>query len=495
MARKKVEAAPQESADLVEIIGRFDDDPLGFVLYVFPWAEPGTILHDEEGPDEWQVRFLLLLGKLVREGRMAEAAAAIQIAVASGHGVGKTALVAWVILWFMSTRAAPQIVVTANTASQLTGKTWRELGKWHKLAIHKDWFQWTATKFYLKERPEDWFATAQPWSKERAEAFAGTHDKNVLMLFDEASAIDDGIWEVAEGAMTTPGAIWLAFGNPTRNTGRFRECFRRFRHRWHRMQVDSRKAKKADRTKIDAWIEDYGEDSDFVRIRVRGIFPRASSNQLIDGDLVEEAMRRKPHPGANDSAAKILVVDVARFGDDQSVVAIRQGTEFRVLRKYRELDLEQLSFRVAEWIDAETPDAVFVDANGMGAGVVDRLRALGYEVTEVNAGFKAADDRTYYNKRAEMWGAARDWLRRGGCLPDDEELKDDLTGPEYGFDNKGRIQLESKDDMKARGLPSPDTGDCLAMSFFMPVAPRISRENLLARLHAQDRHAGSWMAY
>ena len=130
----------------------------------------------------------------------------------------------------MSTRPHPQIVVTANTREQLLKKTFRELSVWHKLLINTGWFTWTATKFYHNDHPETWFAAAVPWSAERPESFAGTHAEHVMLLFDEASGIHDVIWEVAEGAMTTAGAAWLVFGNPTRNTGRFRECFGKFAH-------------------------------------------------------------------------------------------------------------------------------------------------------------------------------------------------------------------------------------------------------------------------
>lgn len=497
---------------LIEAAAQFKLDPLGFVMWAFPWGQPGTALADQAGPDVWQVKVLSLLAKLVRESDdPASLREAIRIAVASGHGIGKTALVAWIILWFISTRPHPQIVVTANTTSQLTGKTWRELAKWHKLLIVHEWFAWTATKFYFKESPEDWFAAAIPWSKERADAFAGTHDKHVLIIFDEASAIADEIWDVAEGAMTTKGAIWLCFGNPTKNTGRFRECFSRFRHRWSRMQVDSRLAKMANKAQLKAWIEDYGEDSDFVRIRVKGQFPRASSAQLIGQDVVDEALRRVPE--GYEQHAKLLSVDVARFGSDQSVILKRQGPRVWQPIRFREMDTAQLAFRVVEVIKDWEPDAIFVDAVGVGAGVVDMLRLHGYEIIEVNAGLKAADERKFFNKRAEMWWLMREWLKTTGCLPGsmighnggpplddepvDQELIDDLLGPEYGYDAKERVQLETKDDMKARGLPSPDAGDALADTFFMPVAAPQHENAIMEKLRRQGRlgtDGTSWMA-
>lgn len=431
-----------------------------------------------------------------------------------------TALVAWLILWFIATRPHPQIVVTANTKNQLTGKTWRELAKWHRLALVESWFQWTATRFYHKAAPETWFASAVPWTKERAEAFAGTHERHVLLIFDEASAIADEIWEVAEGALTTDGAMQICFGNPTRNTGRFRECWRRFRHRWFVLQVDSRTAKKANQAQIRAWIEDYGEDSDFVRIRVKGEFPRAASTQFIDADTVEEAAQRYlrrlsekrarlsdrrvvssldiEEDVANRRAPLLMAVDVARFGGDESVIGFRRGDLFVIHKRYREVSTDQLSGYVAEAIEAFRPDGVFVDGVGIGAGVVDSLRARGFEIREVNGGLKARDERHYFNRRAEMWDLMRKWLKAGGLIEDDQALKDDLTAPEYGFDMKNRWQLETKDDMRARGLPSPDAADALSMTFFEEVALRAEAPDgaLARRLAGVGAARGtSWMAF
>ena len=277
--------------ELVEDIAAFYDDPEGFVRYVFPWGQAGTPLADETGPDVWQCEVMGEIRSAIRSG--ADVQTAVQIAVSSGHGIGKTGFVAWIILWFMSTRDFPQVVVTANTKTQLTTKTWRELSKWHKLSINQAWFGWTATKFAHVLYPEVWFAAAIPWTEHNSEAFAGTHEKHVLVVFDEASAIADKIWEVTEGAMTTPGAMWLAFGNPTQTTGRFSQCFGKFKHRWTTRQIDSRTAKMANKAQIQKWIDDYGEDHDFVRVRVRGVFPRAGSLQFISLDTVAKAQRRK----------------------------------------------------------------------------------------------------------------------------------------------------------------------------------------------------------
>lgn len=467
-AKGRLARPAQAEAQLVDDIGAFFDDPEGFVRYVFPWGQAGTPLANESGPDTWQCEVMGEIRQALCNG--ADVQTAIQIAVASGHGIGKTGLVAWIILWFMSTRDFPQVVVTANTKTQLTTKTWRELSKWHKLSINAHWFDWSATKFHHVLYPEVWFAAAIPWTEHNSEAFAGTHEKHVLVIFDEASAIADKIWEVTEGAMTTAGAMWLAFGNPTQTTGRFAQCFGKLKHRWITRQVDSRTAKMANKAQIQKWIDDYGEDHDFVRVRVRGVFPRAGSLQFISLDTVAKAQRRKAQ--GYGSFAKVLGVDVARHGDDQSVFTRRQGNHVWPQKKLREPDLMKLADLIAFEIHEFKPDAVFIDATGLGWGVIDRLRQMGFGklIFPVQVGEKATDESRYWNKRSELWDQGKSWLEEGGCLPEDPEMEADLTGPQYGYDRRMRIVIESKDDMKARGLPSPDCADSLLLTFASPIA-------------------------
>jgi hypothetical protein len=439
----------------------FVDRPADYVRCVFN-AEP----------DRWQEEALDAIAKGAR------------LAVASGHGVGKTALTSWLIHWFMATRPNPQVVVTANTKNQLDSKTWRELAKWNQRAINGKWFSHSATRFALKESPETWFASAIPWTENNSEAFAGTHEDYVLNVFDEASAIPDVIWDVVEGSMTTAGAKWAAFGNPTRNTGRFRECWGKFRHRWHTMQVDSRTAKQADRAQIDAWIADYGLDSDFIKVRVLGEFPSQSANQFISSADVDACFEYVSE--GHQELPKILAADIARFGDDQSVMAKRQGRKVEPLISWRGLDLMASADRIAEEIDNWQPDAVVIDETGIGSGVVDRLRQLRYEVFGFNGGESAKDKDTYRNRRVEVWGLMRDALKQRVQLPADQDLKQDLIGPEYGFTPTQQLLLERKEDMKKRGLASPDKADAVAMTW--AVSPRARRKKPIAR---EDAH---WQA-
>lgn len=460
-------AAIDYEQQLTEEILRFYNDPLGYVRYAFDWGVGE--LAGCDGPDEWQTEFLKSYGEQLKKADGDATATAIRKAVRSGHGIGKGAVVAWCILHFMSTRVNPQIVVTANTQNQLTTKTWRELSKWHQLAINEHWFTWTATRFTAKDSPSTWFAAAIPWSEHNSEAFAGTHEKNVLEIFDEASAVAPSIWEVTEGAMTTPGAVWLVFGNPTQNTGVFNDCFGKFRHRWDCMTVDSRNAKMANKAQIQQWIDDYGEDSDFVRVRVRGLPPRSSSMQFIGENIIAPSRGKKIPIDAWEFAPVVMGVDPARYGDDRSTIYVRQGLHSHYLGKYRELDLMQLASLTIEYEERYNVDVVFVDEVGLGAGVVDRRRQLGFKTIGINGGMKPSAKK-YFNKRAEMWDKMRNWMEDGGAILDDQDLVDDLMVIEYGYDNnKGQLQLEKKEDVKARGLNSPDCADALALTFALPV--------------------------
>jgi hypothetical protein len=470
--------------ELASFLEEVRDRPLRFVQLGFPWGNPKYELAKHAGPDGWQVGVLQDIERGLASGAVS-ASEAIQIAVASGHGVGKSALVSWLILWAISTFVDTKGIVTANTEVQLRTKTWSELAKWHRLFIAKHWFEYSATALASSDARHEktWRIDAVPWSERNTEAFAGLHNqgKRVLALFDEASSIPDVIWETTEGALTDSETqiLWAVFGNPTRNTGRFRECFGRFRHRWLTRQIDSRTAKLTNKEQIARWVADYGEDSDFVRVRVRGVFPRAGSMQFISSAIAEAAARREAAYSRLDPC--VMGVDVARFGDDESVIVVRRGRDARSVPwvKLRGVDTMELAARVVDLAREHKPDAIFVDGGGVGGGVVDRLRYLHQPVTEVQFGGKAdrggnfGDDDAfvYADKGAEMWGSMREWLQ-GGMIPDDPVLLAQLTGREYGYvlrDGRDAIKLETKADMKKRGMDSPDLGDALCLSLAYPV--------------------------
>ncbi len=453
--------------DLFDLAAQCSRDPYKFVLVGFDWGHGD--LADFPGPDDWQKDILCS----IRDGLLTPDQA-VRVAVASGHGIGKSALVSWIILWALVTCIDAKGVVTANTENQLKTKTWAEVAKWHRLCLWADWFKYTATALFSVEegREKTWRIDMVPWSERNTEAFAGLHNKGkrVLLVFDEASAIPDIIWEVSEGALTDEGTeiIWAGFGNPTRNTGRFKECFGRFRHRWVTRQIDSRTARMTNKAQLQEWVDDYGEDSDFVRVRVKGQFPRAGDMQFIGSDTVEEAQARENMP--DPSAAIIVGVDVARFGEDSSVIATRQGRKLLDIRKYYSLDTMQLAAMAVEAKKDFGADATFIDGGGVGGGVIDRLKLLGHtDVFEVQAGSAPKDRKKYKNKRAEIWDKMRTWLKTAD-IPQDQQLADDLIGPMYGYDDQMRLQLEKKEDMKKRGLASPDVADALAMTFAEDIA-------------------------
>lgn len=458
---------------LISDLGRYSRDPLKCAKYSFPWGEGE--LAESAGPRRWQEEILREIGQHLQN--KATRYQPLQIAVSSGHGIGKSALIGMIIQWGISTCEDCKVIVTANTGTQLSTKTVPEVSKWFRLAINAHWWDAKATSITVKEEDHKrlWRADFIPWSENNTEAFAGAHNKGrrIVIVMDEASAIADLIWQVAEGALTDENTeiVWLAFGNPTKNTGRFRECFGRFKHRWKTFQIDSRSVDGTNKAQIEKWIADYGEDSDFVRVRVRGEFPRSGSTQFISGDAV--ALCRKYKAEGYASLPKILSVDVARFGDDQTVIGMRQGRKAMILAKLRGLDTVQVAERVIEFKQRENPDATVVDGDGIGAGVVDHIRFRGYtdRLFEFHGGAGPNDPAMYFNRRAEVWGAMRDWLNADAEIPDDPELETDLTSVEYGFSNKQQIQLERKEDMKKRGLASPDCGDMLAMTFAAKIPP------------------------
>lgn len=388
-----------------------------------------------------------------------------------------SALVAWIILWGMSTFEDCKGVVTANTENQLKTKTWAEVSKWHSLMINKHWFKFTATALFSTDPDHErtWRFDMIPWSERNTEAFAGLHNegKRIIVIFDEASAIPDVIWEVTEGALTDEDTqiMWIAFGNPTRNTGRFRECFRRLKHRWLNRQIDSRTVEGTNKKQLQNWVDDYGENSDMVKIRVRGMFPSVSARQFISTDYVDNAYGKHLREQQYDFAPKIITVDPAWTGEDELVIAMRQGLAFKILKVMPKNDNDVLvANTIAQLEDQENADAVFIDL-GYGTGIYSAGKTMGRDWMLV--GFNdRSDDEGCLNKRAEMWKKGRDWLREGGAIPEDQGLYDELIGPETVPRHDGKIQIESKESMKKRGLASPNKADTLMMSFAYPVSKK-----------------------
>lgn len=459
---------------LVEDMASLSRDPLKWVIYSFPWGQGELTGFD--GPDIWQSEIL----SKIRDGLLT-LTQAIRIAVASGNGPGKSALAAWLMLWAISTFEDTKGVITSNTESQLKIKSWAELAKWYWMFIARHWFKLTATAIYSAdpEHEQTWRIDQVPWTENRSEAFAGMHNKGkrILMIFDEASAIPDSIWQVTEGALTDENTeiIWCVFGNPTRNDGKFHACFHINRNRWITKQIDIRTSKLTNKQEIAQWIEDYGEDSDFVRIHVKGEFPNVSDRQFIPNSYVATARGKPLAEASYRFAPKIIAVEPAWTGGDETVIGIRQGNVYRMLAKYaRNEDDFQIAGYVMKYEDDEKADAVFIDL-GYGTGIFSAGQQLKRRWTLVPFG-GASSDPGFLNKRAEMWNAMKQWLKNGGSIPNEPILCAEITGPEYYVKaigvSAGKIVLESKEDMKKRGLASPNRADNLALTFAFPVMPK-----------------------
>lgn len=539
---------PTTDQYLADQLSEFYADPLGFVMFVFPWDsdpalqvvdwESETLYVDERtgfvtktktehcvtykeamapyrkrfnsryGPDKWACEFLDGLGEEIKKRKFdgSISVAPVQCATASGHGIGKSVLVAWLVLFIMATRPYSRGVVTANTAEQLRTKTWAELGKWHRRSIIFHWFKYNSGRGNMSlkhtQHEGEWYCSAQTCREENSEAFAGQHAVNAtsFYIFDEASAVPNKIYEVREGGTTDGEPMVFDFGNPTRNSGRFfDECEGKLRRRYIVRKIDSRSVFITNKERIGEWAEDYGEDSDFFKVRVKGEFPSSGSLQFMPSSWVKRAMLREvPH---NRFAPLTLGVDVARFGDDDSIIYPALGNDLRSFCPkqgdgiYNGLDNVQLAQKVIQkilWFEnlGLQVSAVFVDVGGLGAGVVDVLNHSGWDhvTVPVNFGNTPVFEPEIYRYRSdEMWGRGKTAIRDTWALPrllefqnhpiDQEEAKfaqrlyDDLTQREFGYTLQGnKISLESKKDMKARGLVSPDSADAAFLNKAQDVA-------------------------
>lgn len=431
-----------------------------------------------DGPRGWQDEINELIGQHLQNPQTRYQP--LQISVASGHGIGKSAEMGMLSNWAMSCFEDCKIVTTANTEGQLRTKTAPEIGKWFRMSITAHWFdvQAMAIKSRDPERSESWRQDFISWSETNTEAFAGLHNKGkiILLLFDEASKIHDKVWEVAEGALTDENTIiiWVVFGNPTRNSGRFRECFRRFRHRWIGRQIDSRTVPGTNKQFLQRMVDDHGEDSDYVKVRVRGQFPSQSAMQFISADDLDRARATHLRKAQYGFAPVIIGVDPSWTGDDPTVIMLRQGLYCKRLASIPRNDNDvEVANLVARFEDEYQADAVFVDA-GYGTGIVSCGTTMGRNWQLVWFGSTKTIDPGYYNIRAYIWGQMKRWIKAGGAIdPQNDTLYQDLVGPETVARMDGKIQLESKQDMKARGIPSPNEGDALALTFTQPVSKKL----------------------
>jgi hypothetical protein len=481
------------------------DNPLAFVALVFPWGVKGTPLEHFKGPRKWQREVLTQIGEHIAQNKGKLDYDTLRQAVSSGRGIGKSALVSWITIWMLSTRIGSTTIISANSESQLRSVTWAEITKWLAMAINSHWFEVSATRLMpakwltelverdLKKGTRYWSVEGRLWSSENPDAYAGVHNYDgVMVIFDEASGIDDAIWAVTSGFFTenTPNRFWLAFSNPRRNSGYFYECFHAKREFWRTQVVDARTVEGTDKAVYQQIIDEYGPDSSQAHVEVYGEFPNASDDQFISAQIVDDAMKRPRYK--DQSAPIVLGVDPARFGADATVIAVRQGRDIVDIKRYRGDDTMTVVGHIIDAIEEYSPAMVVIDEGGVGGGVVDRLKEQRYKVRGVNFGNKSKNPLMYGNKRAEMWGAMREWLK-SASIPSDRMLKSDLISPMMKPDSKGTIFLESKKDMRARGLASPDAADAICVTFAFPMAHRETVDKTPRRGYSASGVLTSWM--
>ena len=408
-------------------------------------------------PEPWQAEALEAVGRHDR------------VSIRSGHGVGKTTLEAWLILWFLLTRQNCKIPVAANSQDQLRDTIWPEIAKWHRQLPEalKAMIDVQAERIVVVQDPEGAFAVRRTASKDNPEALQGFHAEHLLFLIDEASGIPDIVFEVGMGALSTPGAKVVMAGNPTRTSGFFYDTHHSLGDRWHTMHVSCLDVPRA-QGHIDDIKAKYGENSNAYRVRVLGEFPTSDDETVIPLELVLGAV------GRNVSTLDyypVWGVDVARFGDDRTALAKRQANKLlEPVKSWNSTDLMATAGKIKAEYDATPydlrPREILIDIIGLGAGVYDRCKEIGLPVRGINVGEAAASRENCARLRDELWFKGREWFQDKACsMPQDDGLIAELTAPTYAFTSTGKMLVESKADMKKRGLRSPDLADAFLLTF------------------------------
>ncbi len=485
----------------------FRQNPLAFVLWAFPWGKKGSPLERFKGPRKWQREELLAISehiknnvKLAAEGKDP---LVYKSGTASGRGPGKSALVAWLSLWMLSCIYGSTTIITANTDTQLSDKTFGEINVWFSMMINNCFFEVTQKSikpapWYEKVLKDDmqigskyFYVNGVLWNEDNPESFVGAHSQiGMMVLFDESSGVPEPIWTATKGFFTekTIYRFWFAFSNPRSGAGAFFDIFNDPESGWRTRQLNSLDVEDLDHTELLDIIRKYGEDSDEARVEVFGQFPRQGDKQFISRAIVEEASRRELERYDNNEAL-VMGVDPARFGDDCTVVRFRCGRDARSIphQEYKGLDNMEVVDKLIQLIFTYKPDGIFIDS-GAGAGIIDRLKQLGYKVHEVGFG-TVSGEQHLYDHRTELWSKMREWLP-GGMIDNHKKLKADMCNPEKELiGRESKEKLESKEKMKKRGLKSPDHADALALTFHAKIAPKglpTSRTGKAKRYRVQD---------
>lgn len=493
---------------------RLKNDPEAFVMYNFPWGQIGTPLEKFTGPRVWQRNILRRIRDHIASNHGKLDMTALREAVASGRGIGKSALVAWLIIWMLSTRIGSTVIVSANSEGQLRAVTWGELTKWVTMGLNAHWWEISATKLVpavwlaqlverdLKKGTRYWAAEGKLWSEESPDSYAGVHNYDGMMvIFDEASGIPDVIWSVAAGFFTENivDRYWFAFSNPRRNEGYFYECFNNKSEFWGNVQIDARTVEGTDKGVYEQIISEYGEDSDEAKIEVYGEFPSAGEDQYISLSLVEKAINREKY---KDFDFPVIVgIDPGKGKPDPMSIAIRQGRDILSIRYINEDDSEESLNKIINLLEEIDPDFIVVDEGGLGWAIVGGLRRSGYKNTKgINSSWSSMNPSAYGNKRAEMWAIGKKELKTI-TLPNDKKMKGDMIAPKRKTNNKGALMIESKKELKARGIRSTDGADAIWLT--LTINPPKSEKYLRSYKQQSKENefegivvngvAGSWM--
>lgn len=444
-----------------DVLRRWREHPAQFVREVF-----------KVEPDAWQLEILEMFPHNQR------------IALCAAKGPGKTTVLAWLAWNFLVTRPHPKIAATSITADTLADTLWAEMAKWQNCSpFLKEKFVWQKTRIFAKDHPETWFMSARSWSKtadadQQANTLAGLHADYILFLLDEVGGIPDAVMAAAEAALSScvEGHLLIA-GNPTHLAGPLYRACTSERRLWHVVNItgDPDDPKRAPRISVQ-WareqIEKYGKDNPWVLVNVFGQFPRASLNVLIGPDEVRDAMKRYYREHEIRGAAKIMGVDVARYGDDSSMLCKRQSIQAFPFTQKRGLNSIQGAGWIArEWDDWQADGCFVDDTGGFGAGWIDQLGVLGKSPIGIPFSGSAHDIRRYANKRAEMAFDGVQWIKDGGALPDSPELLAALTNTTYTFQGD-KLLLEPKDLIKIKIGYSPDHFDAFILTFAEPITPK-----------------------
>jgi hypothetical protein len=450
-----VSSAAEQNA-FIEWLRRYRDNPVLFAREVLGVE-----------PDVWQAEVMEAVARGER-----------RISIRSGHGVGKSTTVAILCIWYLLTRYPVKIVITAPTSAQLFDALFAEIKRWVNILPPQvqELLNVKSDRVEIKAAPETGFISARTSRAESPEALQGIHADHVLLIADEASGVPEAVFEAAAGSMSGEEASTILLGNPTRSSGFFFDTHNRLKDQWWTRRVSCVDSPRVSAAYVEEMRQRYGEDSNAFRVRVLGEFPLSDDDTVIPMHLIEAAMARDLVE--DERAPAIWALDVARFGTDRSALAKRRGQVITEIKRWAGLDLMQLTGAVVAEYQAQPhhlrPVEILVDSIGLGSGVVDRLRELKLPCRGVNVSESPSMKGTYQNLRAELWFATKAWLEQRGCkLPRDEDLMAELAGPRFKFSSSGRLQVESKDDMRRRGLRSPDLADAVCMTMAADAATAI----------------------